>query len=288
MFDDRPASGVGRRARSRSAGCGIATTPRVTRHAHGYVPQTLADLGIVGLALTSALLVAWLVAALRATGLHPRRLPCAGERGRGSAARRDWDGERIAFVAVALVPVVFGAAVVRRLDLVRPGTDGDGARGGGIRRGPRAARRAGGTAPCRVSVAPPARLASPLAVADAAHGRPAWPGPIWQPEASDQRDGRRAARSPSRHRSTRRIARRRRTRRTPIRSRPTRCSCEPRSTRRGADRPRATSARAGRDQVPGRSPDLVPAGRLPAGHAGSPERALADDERQRSTSTRTR
>jgi hypothetical protein len=39
------------------------------RHAHGYVVQTLADLGIVGLALTLALLLAWLTAAGRAT--HP-------------------------------------------------------------------------------------------------------------------------------------------------------------------------------------------------------------------------
>jgi hypothetical protein len=39
------------------------------RHAHGYVVQTLADLGIVGLALTLALLVAWMTAAGRAT--HP-------------------------------------------------------------------------------------------------------------------------------------------------------------------------------------------------------------------------
>ncbi len=39
------------------------------RHAHGYVVQTLADLGIVGLALTLALLLVWMAAAGRAT--HP-------------------------------------------------------------------------------------------------------------------------------------------------------------------------------------------------------------------------
>ena len=33
------------------------------RHAHGYVVQTLADLGIVGLAVSLALLAAWLAAA---------------------------------------------------------------------------------------------------------------------------------------------------------------------------------------------------------------------------------
>jgi hypothetical protein len=39
------------------------------RHAHGYVVQTLADLGLVGLALTLALLVSWMAAAGR--GTHP-------------------------------------------------------------------------------------------------------------------------------------------------------------------------------------------------------------------------
>lgn len=39
------------------------------RHAHGYIVQTLADLGIVGLVLTLALLIAWMAAAGRST--HP-------------------------------------------------------------------------------------------------------------------------------------------------------------------------------------------------------------------------
>ncbi len=38
-------------------------------HAHGFIVQTLADLGLVGLALVLALLIAWLIAAGRAT--HP-------------------------------------------------------------------------------------------------------------------------------------------------------------------------------------------------------------------------
>jgi hypothetical protein len=42
------------------------------RHAHGYVPQTLADLGLVGMGLSVALLVAWLAAAARATGVRSR------------------------------------------------------------------------------------------------------------------------------------------------------------------------------------------------------------------------
>ena len=42
------------------------------RHAHGYVPQTLADLGLVGMGLSALLLLAWLAAAGRATGVRPR------------------------------------------------------------------------------------------------------------------------------------------------------------------------------------------------------------------------
>ena len=42
-------------------------------HAHGYVPQTLADLGLIGMAINVALLIAWFGAAARATGVRPRR-----------------------------------------------------------------------------------------------------------------------------------------------------------------------------------------------------------------------
>jgi hypothetical protein len=52
------------------------------RHAHGYVVQTLADLGLVGLMLNLAVLAAWLAAAGRTTGLwgHGRRAPYSPER----------------------------------------------------------------------------------------------------------------------------------------------------------------------------------------------------------------
>jgi len=52
------------------------------RHAHGYVVQTLADLGWVGLALSLSAAAAWLLAALRATGLwrRDRGLPFDAER----------------------------------------------------------------------------------------------------------------------------------------------------------------------------------------------------------------
>jgi hypothetical protein len=59
------------------------TAPIEVRHAHGYMVQTLADLGLVGLALTLALLAAWMAAAGRCT--HPFNRQWTGWR-----ALRDW------------------------------------------------------------------------------------------------------------------------------------------------------------------------------------------------------
>ncbi len=81
-------------APSPSRGCATGRTPGVTAHAHGFVPQTLADLGIAGSVLTTLLLVAWIAAALRATALLPRRLPF-GPAADEPAPRRDWNGDRI-------------------------------------------------------------------------------------------------------------------------------------------------------------------------------------------------
>ncbi|MDX6718332.1 MAG: hypothetical protein QOJ63_586 [Solirubrobacteraceae bacterium] len=66
------------------------------RHAHGYVVQTLADLGIVGLAINLALLAAWLASAAAATGL--------GRRGRA----RTYSPERIGLLTLVAVALVFG------------------------------------------------------------------------------------------------------------------------------------------------------------------------------------
>jgi tetratricopeptide (TPR) repeat protein len=102
IFDDRPGLGTG------SGTFGVArlrfrTDDAVSRHAHGYVPQTLADTGLLGLGASLALLAVWLAAALRTTGLYPRvrRLGL-------SARRRDWTSERVALVALTLVALVFG------------------------------------------------------------------------------------------------------------------------------------------------------------------------------------
>jgi hypothetical protein len=107
VFEDREGVGTGA-GTFRVARLRHRTDPSVTGHAHGYVPQTMADLGLVGLAASLLLLVAWLVCAARATALYPRRLPWRrGDPGE-LPPRRDWTGERIALVALALTTVVFG------------------------------------------------------------------------------------------------------------------------------------------------------------------------------------
>lgn len=72
------------------------TAPLQVQHAHGYVVQTLADLGWIGLAVSLLALLAFLVAAQRALGLRPR------DRG------VPWDAERVGMAAIVLVVVVFG------------------------------------------------------------------------------------------------------------------------------------------------------------------------------------
>jgi hypothetical protein len=70
----------------------------VPQHAHGYLHQTAADLGIAGLALSLALLVAWLVQARRATGVFHRR----------ERRPAEFTPERVGLIALALCAVVFG------------------------------------------------------------------------------------------------------------------------------------------------------------------------------------
>jgi tetratricopeptide (TPR) repeat protein len=95
IFRDNPGVGVGAggyatvRKRYRTA------DPAV-RHAHGYVVQTLADLGLAGLAVSLALLAAWLASAARATGLRRR------DRG------RPFHAERIGLLTLSAIVVVFG------------------------------------------------------------------------------------------------------------------------------------------------------------------------------------
>jgi tetratricopeptide (TPR) repeat protein len=66
------------------------------RHAHGYVVQTMADLGLVGLGVTLALLAAWLAAAGRTAGLW------------GPGRRAGHTPERIGMLTLATIVLVFG------------------------------------------------------------------------------------------------------------------------------------------------------------------------------------
>ena len=73
------------------------TSDLEVQHAHGYVVQTLADLGWVGLAVSLALTVAWFAAAAATLGLR--------RRDRGIV----WDAERVGVFTLFVVALVFGA-----------------------------------------------------------------------------------------------------------------------------------------------------------------------------------
>lgn len=102
VFDERPLTG---------RGAGSFALARLAhrndggkaRRAHGFGPQTLSDLGLLGAAAALALLVAWLLAAARTTGLQPRRWWRPH-----TQARPDWTTERAALVALTLAAVVYG------------------------------------------------------------------------------------------------------------------------------------------------------------------------------------
>jgi tetratricopeptide (TPR) repeat protein len=66
------------------------------QHSHSYVIETFADLGLIGVALSLALLVAWAIAAARATGLD-RRGPPPGV-----------TAERIGMISLLCTVLVFG------------------------------------------------------------------------------------------------------------------------------------------------------------------------------------
>jgi hypothetical protein len=87
------------------------------RHAHGFVVQTLADLGLVGLALSLALLVSWMAAAGRATHPFNRRWTSwrawrelrSGSRPSWRRIAEPYTPERIGMLSMLCLVVVFGA-----------------------------------------------------------------------------------------------------------------------------------------------------------------------------------
>jgi hypothetical protein len=171
VFEDRPFSGLGA-GNFQTARLRHRTDTSVTRHAHGFVPQTLADLGIVGVAISTLLLLAWLVAAARATGLHPRR----------NGARRDWDADRLALVAATLMAIVFGLQSAIDWTWFVPGPTAMALVAGGFVAG-RAPLGQPDPAIALPAVPSPPRLLAAAGVLVAAIVT-AWA--IWQPEASDR------------------------------------------------------------------------------------------------------
>ena len=176
VFDDRPLLGVGAGA-FEVARLRHRTDRAVTRHAHGFGVQTIADLGLAGAAVALALLIAWLVAAARTTGLYPRR---RREPSSSPPPRRDWDRERIAFVALTLAVVAFGlqSAIDWTWFVPGPAAMALAAAGYVAGRGPR-------DAPAAPAPVAPAQARGPALAAAAVlitTALVAWA--VWQPEAS--------------------------------------------------------------------------------------------------------
>ena len=95
VFEENPEAGTG-------AGTFQVTRLRhrkdqlVSRHAHGYVVQTMSDLGLAGLIASGVAVLLWLAAVMRATGFTLRR------------RERGYDAERVALIAMALCAIAFG------------------------------------------------------------------------------------------------------------------------------------------------------------------------------------
>jgi hypothetical protein len=106
IFDAHPLLGSGA-ASYEIARLHYRTEALNVKQAHGFVVQTLADLGLVGLLVVLALLAAWLVAAGRAT--HPFNRRWSGWRWRRqTGVERRYSPERIGLLSMVCVVVTFG------------------------------------------------------------------------------------------------------------------------------------------------------------------------------------
>jgi O-antigen ligase len=94
VFDAHPLTGAGDGAYA-VAHERYMTGPAQALNAHSYIFQTLADLGLLGLALSLAVAIGWGIAAVRATGPFRRRAP-GGE-----------SAERIGLLTLVGVVIVF-------------------------------------------------------------------------------------------------------------------------------------------------------------------------------------
>ena len=120
VFDAHPVLGSGAGGYA-TAHLRYETQTLEVKHAHGFIVQTLADLGLVGLVLVLALLLAWMAAAGRPT--HPFNRRWSGWRAwleLRSGERPGWRGlrereltgytpERIGMLSMLCLVVAFGA-----------------------------------------------------------------------------------------------------------------------------------------------------------------------------------
>jgi len=112
IFDAHPGLGAGAGGYD-TARLRYRTETLEVRHAHGFIMQTLADLGLVGLAVVLALLLAWMASAGRATHPFDRRWTSWREIAAGSMpawrrSRQAYTPERIALLSMLCLVVVFG------------------------------------------------------------------------------------------------------------------------------------------------------------------------------------
>jgi hypothetical protein len=101
VFKAHPGLGAGAEGYA-TARLRYRTETLTVRHAHGYIVQTLADLGLVGLVLTLALFVVWLASARRCTRPFTRR----GVAGRPEQGH--FTPERVGMLSMLCLVVVFG------------------------------------------------------------------------------------------------------------------------------------------------------------------------------------
>jgi O-antigen ligase len=115
IFSAHPAAGTGA-ATYQIARMRYRDETLEVRHAHGFVVQTLADLGLAGLAVALALLLTWMAAAGRATHPFNRswsswrtwRTLRSGPRPAWRAVRAPYTAERVGMLNMLCLVAVFG------------------------------------------------------------------------------------------------------------------------------------------------------------------------------------
>jgi O-antigen ligase len=189
VFEDEPLAGVGAGGFG-TAGLRFRETTLISHNAHGYPMQTLADLGLIGLFVTLALGVAWLIAALRAVGATPRsrigQLFLIGRPERVDHMRAPaWTDDRIAVTALFLAAIAYGIQSGLDWTWLVPGPTVMALVAAGFvaGRGPAPEASAPTEPPPRARVTP-VRVALAIGAVLAAVGA-SWS--VWQPERADKR-----------------------------------------------------------------------------------------------------